>query len=304
MSAAAQADADREIVTVRVVDAPREAVWRAWTDAEHLARWWGPNGFTNTFDAFEPRPGGEWRFTMHGPDGKDYKNRSVFVEVAPPERIVFDHISGHFFRLTGTFDEAGGKTRVTFRQTFETAAECAKVKGFAVDANEQNMDRLAAELKRMADEAARTEPPAVVLDRVIDAPRERVYEAWTTPDAVKRWFAPKPFELAVHEMDFRPGGRFRMAMRGPNGEDFPFTGTYREVAPPDRLVWTSEFATGPAEQMTTVVTFEDQGGKTALHVRQTFHVVMPEMAGAIKGAPHGWGITLDQLAEVCRAGSA
>jgi uncharacterized protein YndB with AHSA1/START domain len=292
----AEAQADREIVAVRAVDAPPEAVWRAWTEAEHLARWWGPNGFSNTFDAFDPRPGAEWRFTMHGPDGKDYKNRSVFVAVAPPERIVFDHLSGHLFRLTATFDDAAGKTRVTFRQTFETAAECAKVKGFAVDANEQNLDRLEAEVKRMADEEAGTEPVAVVLDRVIDAPRERVYEAWTTPEAMQRWFAPKPFELVVRQLDFRPGGRFRMAMRGPDGSDFPFTGRYREIVAPERLAWTGEFATGPAEQIGTVVTFEAQGRKTRVHVRQTFHVVTPEIRHAVAGANEGWTMTLDQLA--------
>jgi len=297
----AEAQADREIGTVRVVDAPREAVWRAWTEGRHLARWWGPNGFTNSFDAFEPRPGGEWRFVMHGPDGKDYKNRSVFVELAAPERIVFDHLSGHFFRVTATFDPVAEGTRVTFRQTFETAAECARVKGFAGDANEQNMDRLAAELARMADEEAGTEPHAVVLNRIIDAPRERVFEAWTTPDAVKRWFAPKPFELVVHQMDFRPGGRFRMAMRGPDGEDFPFTGRYGEIHPPKTLSWTGEFATGPAEQITTAVTFEEEGGKTRLHVRQTFHVVTPEIEHAMKGAPQGWAMTLNQLAELCAA---
>ncbi len=85
---------DREIVSTRVFDAPRERVFQAWTDPEHLARWWGPKGFTNTFHEFDPRPGGVWGFVMHGPDGVDYKNRSVFVEIVKPERIVFDHVSG------------------------------------------------------------------------------------------------------------------------------------------------------------------------------------------------------------------
>jgi uncharacterized protein YndB with AHSA1/START domain len=300
MSAAAETEADREIVTVRVVDAPRATVWRAWTEAEHLARWWGPNGFASTFDVFDPRPGGAWRFTFHGPDGTDYRNELVYVALAAPERVVLDHLSGHRFRVTATFDDAAGKTRVTFRQTFETAAECAKVKVYAVDANEQNMDRLAAELQRMAG----AEPVEVVLERTIDAPRERVFAAWTTPEAVKRWFAPRPFELVVHQLDFRPGGRFRMAMRGPDGSEFPFTGRYREIVAPERLVWTGEFATGPAEQITTVVTFEAQGEKTKVHVRQTFHVVTPEIRHAVAGANQGWGMTLDQLAEVCAAGPA
>jgi hypothetical protein len=86
---------------------------------------------------------------MHGPNGADYPNRSVFVEVVKPESIVFDHVSGPTFRLTATFAEHGAQTRLTFRMLFETAAECAKVKGFVVEANEENLDRLEAELARI-----------------------------------------------------------------------------------------------------------------------------------------------------------
>jgi uncharacterized protein YndB with AHSA1/START domain len=85
---------EREIVSTRLIDASRDLVFKAWTDPHHLVQWWGPKGFTNTFHEFEPRPGGRWRFVMHGPDGRDYQNESVFAEVVRPERIVFDHISG------------------------------------------------------------------------------------------------------------------------------------------------------------------------------------------------------------------
>ena len=103
-----------------------------------------------------------------------------------------------------------------------------------------------------------------------------------------QWFAPKPFKLIVDQMDFRPGGRFRMAMRGPNGEGFPFTGTYREIVSPAKLCWTGEFASGPADQVSTVVTFEEQGQRTKVHVRH-----------ATKGAKQGWTMTLDQLEAFC-----
>ena len=134
-----------------------------------------------------------------------------------------------------------------------------------------------------------TEPAFdLVLTRVIDAARARVYEAWTKPEQMAQWFAPKPFKLIVDQMDFRPGGRFRMAMRGPNGEDFPFTGTYREIVSPAKLWWTGEFASGPADQVSTVVTFEEQGQRTKVHVRH-----------ATKGAKQGWTMTLDQLEAFC-----
>jgi len=142
--------ADREIVSTRVVDAPRELVWKAWTDPDHLAQWWGPKGFTNTFHEFDLRPGGIWRFVMHGPDGTGYKNKSVFVEIVKPERIVFDHVSGPQFQVGATFAEQAGKTEITFRMIFKSAAECAKVRILAVDANEQNFDRLEVQLAKMA----------------------------------------------------------------------------------------------------------------------------------------------------------
>jgi uncharacterized protein YndB with AHSA1/START domain len=282
---------EREIVTTRVVDAAPEAVHRAWTGPEHLARWWGPKGFTNTFDVFEPRPGGAWRFVMHGPDGRDYENRSVFVELAP-ERIVLDHLSGPYFRATATFDPEDGGTRVTYRMGFETAEECARVKAFAGDKNEELMDRLEIELTRMAAPG-----PARVFSfsRLIDAPRERVYAAWAEPERMAQWFAPAPFELVVHRMDFRPGGRFRMAMRGPDGSDFPFSGRYGEIVPGEKLTWAGELGDGPPEQLTTVVTFKDEGGKTRLDARQTFHVITPDIEQALAGADAGWNMTLDQL---------
>jgi len=132
----------------RTFDAPRERVFEAFSDPSRLARWWGPKGFTNTFHEFDMRPGGRWRFLMHGPDGVAYANESVFVEVVKPERIVLQHVSAHRFEMTVTLDEQGGGTKVTWRMRHATARECAKAKAFVVDANEQNFDRLAGELAR------------------------------------------------------------------------------------------------------------------------------------------------------------
>jgi uncharacterized protein YndB with AHSA1/START domain len=136
----------REFVHSRWIDAPRERVFRAFSDPAHLARWWGPNGFSSTFQEFDLRPGGAWRFVMHGPDGTDYSNESVFAEVQAPERIVFDHLSGHHFTMTLTFAEQGGGTLVGWRQVFDTAAERERIAPFVLQANEQNLDRLAAQV--------------------------------------------------------------------------------------------------------------------------------------------------------------
>ncbi len=140
---------DLEILSTRVFDFPRELIFRAWTEPDHLAKWWGPDGFTNTFHEFDPRPGGAWNFIMHGPDGTHYNNSSVFVEITRPERIIFDHISAPQFQVVATFEDLGEKTKVTFRMIFETTKTCAAVKVYAVDCNEQNFDRLEAELAKM-----------------------------------------------------------------------------------------------------------------------------------------------------------
>jgi uncharacterized protein YndB with AHSA1/START domain len=142
----AEPTADREFLHSRRIDAPRERVFRAFSDPAHLTRWWGPKGFTSTFHEFDLRPGGFWRFLLHGPDGKDYPNESVFVEVVAPERIVFEHLSGHHFVMTITFEVQGAQTVVGWRQVFDTAEERQRIAPFVTEANEQNLDRLAAEV--------------------------------------------------------------------------------------------------------------------------------------------------------------
>ncbi|MCC4118705.1 SRPBCC family protein [Aromatoleum toluclasticum] len=142
--------ADRAFVHARLIDAPRERVFRAFSDPAHLARWWGPKGFSNTFQAFDFRPGGRWQFIMHGPDGRNYPNESVFVEVVAPERIVVEHVVGHHFELTITLTAQGERTLVGWRQVFDTAAERQRIADFVTEANEQNLDRLATEVWNVA----------------------------------------------------------------------------------------------------------------------------------------------------------
>src|SRR5882672_2745830 len=112
---------DREITATRIFDAPRELVFEAWTDPKHIAQWWGPNGFTNTIHSMDVRPGGEWDFIMHGPDGTNYKNKNVYLEVVRPERLVYDHATWPVHRVTVTFDDLGEKTRLTMQMLFESA---------------------------------------------------------------------------------------------------------------------------------------------------------------------------------------
>jgi uncharacterized protein YndB with AHSA1/START domain len=136
----------RELATSRVLPFPRDRVFRAIAERERLARWWGPAGFRNTMDTFEFREGGEWRFTMHGPDGKDYPNASRFETIQAPGLVVVRHANAPLFRLFMTLSEEGKGTRMHWRQVFDDARVRDELAAICVPANEQNLDRLEAEL--------------------------------------------------------------------------------------------------------------------------------------------------------------
>ena len=141
----------RSIVGTRVFEAPRELVFSAFSDPQHLAQWWGPDGFTTTTSAFEFKPGGVWRFVMHGPDGRDYQNRVIYEEIVPPEKLVYRHtgeedVEPVQFRQTLTFEDIGnGQTRMIWHGTFPSAEERARViKEYGADKGlDQTMARLA-----------------------------------------------------------------------------------------------------------------------------------------------------------------
>lgn len=141
---------DCEIVNSRVVNADRELVFRAWTDPNHLKNWWGPAGFTNTFNEFDLRVGGKWNFIMHGPEKGNYRNECEFTKIEAPSMIAWKRYSQPLFQVVATFETvAAGKTKVVFRQVFDTAAECSKLKPYVVDKNEENFDKLENELEIM-----------------------------------------------------------------------------------------------------------------------------------------------------------
>ncbi|ADO73122.1 SRPBCC family protein [Stigmatella aurantiaca] len=146
--------ADREIVLSRVVDAPRELVFDAWTDPVHVEQWWGPEGFSTRVHQMEVKPGGMWRFLLTGPDGTEFPNRITYREVTRPERLVYRHDSDvdddpMAFEVTVTFEAQGQKTRLTMRSVFLSAQACEKVKSFgAVALGQQTLAKLDAFVQR------------------------------------------------------------------------------------------------------------------------------------------------------------
>ena len=140
---------NRELIIEKTLNAPIDLVWEAFTNPNHVKNWWGPDGFTNTIFTMDVNPGGVWDLVMHGPDGTDYKNKSVFREIVKPNRIVFDHISGPKYTATISLTAQGNKTHLRWHMVFETAEMFEKtVKTFKADEGlKQNIVKLEAYLQ-------------------------------------------------------------------------------------------------------------------------------------------------------------
>ncbi len=287
---------ERGVVATRIFDAPRDLVWRAFTDPDHLKQWWGPNGFTNTILCFDLKPGGIWRLTMHGPDGKNYENEAVFVAIDWLSRIVFDHVSQPHFRVTMSFEDLGQKTKFTFRQEFETKEVFERIKPISTPGLEQNLDRLAAHLPRI--DPNRRE---LTISRSFKAPRALVWRAWTDPRHLAQWWGPEGFTNPVCEVDLRVGGALKIVMRGPDGTDYPMRGVFKEIAPPEKLVFTN-FPVDPQDQPMidgwTTVTFAERDGETHMTLHTSAVGLVPNAWRMIVGMGAGWAQSIDKLARM------
>ncbi len=151
----------------------------------------------------------------------------------------------------------------------------------------------------MSVESSEAAVAEVVIGRVFDAPRERVFAAWTDPKRMARWWGPHEFTNPVCELDPRPGGAILIHMRGPDGTVYPMTGTFQEVVPPERLSFTTNVLMDDAGTVLmeglTIVTFAARGDQTELTVRASITKAAPEAAGAIEGMDEGWTQSLDRL---------
>jgi uncharacterized protein YndB with AHSA1/START domain len=304
---------ERELVITRVFDAPRELVFRAWTDPKHMARWWGPKHFTNRVEQMDVRPGGAWRIIMCAPDGAEHPSQGVYREILPPERLVFTNtavdkdgkviIDGF---TTVTFADQNGKTKLTLETRGVAKVDYAAnyLKGMEAGWT-QSLERLGESL--LANRADRE----IAITRVFDAPRDLVWKAVTESGRLAQWWGPKGFTMLVCDVDLRPGGVFRYAMRSPDGHDMWGKWVYREIVPPERLSSVVSFTdeqgnilrhpaspTWPLEVLNTM-TLSKQDGKTTMTIsgypinateeeRTTYEAGRGSMKQGFKG-------TLDQL---------
>jgi uncharacterized protein YndB with AHSA1/START domain len=169
--------AANELVMSREFDAPRELVYEMWTDPEHVAWWYGPRGFTVTTESMDVRPGGSWKFVMHGPGGWEHENHLVYSVVEPPSRLCFSNKDPKF-DVEITFEDVGGKTLLTYRTIFDTVEfRNLIVNEYGAEVGlRQSLERLA-ELAGYTAAATATSGPEMVVTRVFDAPRELVFKA-------------------------------------------------------------------------------------------------------------------------------
>jgi uncharacterized protein YndB with AHSA1/START domain len=146
--------ANREIIQTRTYDAPRELVYQAFTDPQHVPHWYGPNGFTITMHEMDVREGGKWRFIMHGPDGTDWDNLITYTKIVKPERLEYLHGASDedpaHFNVIVTFEQKGNQTLLTMTSLFPTAEARAAVVSFgAIELGQQTLARLAEHLTKM-----------------------------------------------------------------------------------------------------------------------------------------------------------
>jgi uncharacterized protein YndB with AHSA1/START domain len=146
-----QVSPEQEIRSTRTFDYPQALIYRAWSEPGNLSRWWGPAGFTNTFNEFDFRVGGKWSFVMHGPDKGNYPNECEFIRIEEPSLIAWKRYSKPIFQVVATFEKMGEeKTLLTFRMLFPSVDDCRKVRPFATEKNEENFDKLERVLKDLA----------------------------------------------------------------------------------------------------------------------------------------------------------
>lgn len=270
-----------EIYIERIYDAPVAAVWDAWTDPAKVEKWWGPRGFTLTTHSKDLRPGGHWHYTMHGPDGTDYPNKTVYYEVEPCKKLVYDHGANDeqppLFRVTALFSDIGGKTKLQLTMALDSAEAAVSIRQFIRQAGgNATWDRLA----EFLGETGRGEP-SFVINRSFATSIERLYEAWTTPAQLCQWLPPAGFRMECSEADIRAGGRCVARMSNDTGMSFGVEFTYLECTPA-RIIYLQRFCdeTGntsrhpalpefPAALLNTVTFTPEEDGLTRVTLTTT-----------------------------------
>jgi uncharacterized protein YndB with AHSA1/START domain len=229
-----------EIHITRVYDAPVAAVWAAWTDLEQVAKWWGPRGFTITTHSKDLRVGGHWRYTMHGPDGVDYPNVTLYHVVEPLQTLEYDHGGSDdrppLFRVRATFAESDGQTTMHLVFRLATPEAAVAIAGHIRKAGgNATWDRLAEHL--LEEHANR---PAFVIHRTFEATPDVVFAMFVTPEHLVRWLPPTGTTMRFIRPTIAVGETALFCIEGTFGAMF-VEAEYLVIEPPRRLVYVQSF---------------------------------------------------------------
>lgn len=301
----------------RVYDAPLKMVWDAWVDPKQVAQWWGPRGFTLTTESKDVRAGGHWKYVMHGPDGVDYPNHTIYHEVEEYSRMIYDHGGNEhqppLFRVTAIFTESNGKTKLEMSMALSTPEAAEQTRKFIKKANgDSTWDRLAEFLAKN-----QTGKDKFVINRSFDVSVNRLFDAWARPDQLVRWVPPTGFEMAIMKGEIKPAGSTLYRMQSADGANQMYGKTqYIELTHPNRIVYTQQFCdkderisrhphapTWP-ETMLTVVTFYPEGedqSRVMVEWEPYGAVTAEELSTFLKsrdGMMQGWTGSFDKLEEL------
>ncbi|HRG81053.1 MAG TPA: SRPBCC family protein [Chitinophagaceae bacterium] len=251
---------NRELTISRLINAPQELVWEAWTNPEHIRHWWGPVGFSCTISKMDLTEGGEWEFVMHGPDGTDYKNKHIYITLNKPSLIVMRHISFPPFVMTARFEARGTQTLVTLHSVFESASQLQEViKVFKADEGMvQNITRMD---EYICGQLFHSSTP-IRIERNLNASADLVWKALTDLSCLKKWF----FDLD----DFQPvpGFRFRFAGKGSTGEEYIHHCCVLELVPGKKIAYSWVYENREGYSVVSVELFPD-GNQTRLVLTHT-----------------------------------
>ncbi|MDD1661199.1 MAG: SRPBCC domain-containing protein [Methanomicrobiales archaeon] len=311
---------EQTLVITRFFDAPRDLVWKAWTEPGRFMHWWGPAGFTSPLAKIDLRVGGKVLACMRSPDGKDFWSTGTYREIVPQERIVTTDsfadekgnvVSASHYGMKGawpmellitvTLGEENGGTRLTLQHEGFPDRENRDLAGAGW---EQSFDKLAWYL---ADEAtflpgtriiAEPGKLTITIIRVFDAPREKVFRAYTDPKLIPLWWGPERYATTVERMEARTGGSWRYIQRDAGGNEFAFHGVYHEITSPLRIVDTFEFEGMPGHVMLEVADFRERGGRTKVTGLAVFQTVGDRDGMAASGMEEGVKESTERLARL------
>lgn len=306
-----------ELRLVRVYDAPVKLVWEAFTNEKHQAKWWGPRGFTITTKSKDLRPGGQWIYTMHGPDGVDWPNIATYHEVEKYSRLVYDHgateTTPPLFRVTVTFEEFKGKTVMDMTMALENEKAAKEIGKFIKQASgNSTWDRLAEYL-----EEEQKQKEIFVINRTFEAPIATVFEMWSNPAHLSKWLPPTGLQMEILKGNIQEKGSLFYSM-GNSSVTFYGRINYLNITPVTHLSYTQEFAdkegnlsrhpgapTWPASMLTNVTFTEEDDGQTRVTVQWEPHgqVTSEELKAFIDEKPGmtaGWSGSFDKLDELLK----